>query len=269
MTHPPLLLDDEATLASLRDELDRFVGLVARTPVELRIPSCPDWSASDLFAHLGAIHRWVAAILRRRSTERVSRRSIDTDAPADGDFGPWLAEGAAELLAALCDTDPEEVVWTWGPDHRARWWARRMLHETAVHGADLTIDLGERWSVDPVVGADGICELLDNSAARLTWPDARPPARDGTVHLHATDTGLPGGQGQLGEQGEWLVEIAAGAVTHTHGHAKGDAALRAPVDELVLVMNRRAPVPEAGAPNGPALFGDRSAIEALIDAAGH
>ncbi len=280
MTEPPHMLDHADTVSWLRAELDRCVGLAERTPPDLHIPSCPDWIASDLFSHLGTVHRWATAILKRRATERVSRRSIDMGAPDDGQWGPWLAEGARELMTAVTGTEPEEAVWSWGPDQHARWWVRRMLHETVVHDADAALALGEQWSIDAVVAADGICELLDNAASRLTWPDATPPVNDATVHLHATDTiasvdagdaetAADDAQSLLGQRGEWLVTMADGTVTHSHGHAKGDAAVRGPVEQLMLIMNRRSQVPDAGSSSEAVLFGDRAALDALVTAIGH
>jgi predicted lipid carrier protein YhbT len=50
----------------------------------------------------------------------------------------------------------------------------------------------------------------------------------GTLHVHVTDTA-----------GEWLVEPAAGALTVTREHAKGDAALRGPAQDLLLRLYNR------------------------------
>lgn len=258
-------LDYDAAVAALRGELDRTIALAGRIADDEAIPTCPGWNAAELLEHLGGVHRWAAATIEARATERVSRRHLQIDAPTDGDWASWIAQGARGLLSAFESTDGDEPVWAWGADHHARWWARRQLHETVVHDADLALALGETYELDASVAADGICELLDNTAARLTWPDATPPSYDATVHLHATDIDTDTGEPLLGEHGEWMVTMADGAVTYTHGHGKGDTAVRAPVTELMLVMNRRLDP----ASSEVEVFGDLGALRALLTAVGH
>ncbi|MFE2546984.1 maleylpyruvate isomerase N-terminal domain-containing protein [Streptomyces sp. NPDC059355] len=59
-------------LCPFRNETSAFGKAVRRaidgagdTPVAL-VPSCPGWSVADLVGHLGAVHRFVAHILRER-----------------------------------------------------------------------------------------------------------------------------------------------------------------------------------------------------------
>lgn len=269
MTDAQGLLTHEATIEALGAELERSVVLADRCPADLAIPTCPGWNASALLEHLGAVHRWTTAMLEARATEPISRKSLDIDAPTDDDWAPWISAGADGLLEVLRSTPAQQPVWTWGTGHNARWWARRQLHETSVHNADVTLALGEAYELDALVAADGICELLDNLAVRLTWPDAMPPSLGATVHLHATDTdantGTTAGEPLLGDRGEWMVTMADGAVSYAHGHGKGDTAVRGPVTQLMLVMNRRTD------PATPEIetFGSIEALEALVTAAGH
>lgn len=258
MDAPPGHLEHEATIDALEHELIRTVALAEQTPGELPIPTCPGWSAADLWDHLGTVHRWVTEILTTRSTERVSRRKLAIEGPTGGRWAPWMADGADRLLAALRATASDEPVWAWGADHHARWWARRQLHETVVHDADAALALGEAFEVPPAVAADGICELLDNLPVRLSWPNAVVPTTEATVHLHATD-----GPEQLpGEAGEWMVTVADGTITYTHGHGKGDAAVRGPVRDLMLVVNRRLPPERADVE----VLGEPGALHAALDA---
>ena len=262
-------LDHETTIDALETELTRTVGLAERTGPDLAIPTCPEWTAADLWEHLGTVHRWVTQIVRERPTERVSRRHLETSPPDDGRWAPWLAEGADDLLRALRDTGATDPMWSWGDGHNAAWWARRQLHETVVHDADAALALGEPFEVPPAVAADGICELLDNVAVRLTWPGARPPETDMTIHLHATDPADPTlpdeGAAALGDHGEWMVTLGSGTVTYEHGHGKGDVAVRAPVTTLMLLVNRRIGAEQVAAGEaGAELFGDPAGlVEAL------
>lgn len=274
MDDNPGHLDHEATIDALEDELTRCVALAERAPVDLPIPTCPGWTAGELWQHLGIVHRWVTEIVGERPTEAVSRRTIDAKVPTDGLWSPWMAEGADDLLAALRGTAAEDPMWSWGADHHARWWARRQLHETVVHDADAALALGEEFVVPANVAADGICELLDNTAVRLTWPGANPPTGATTIHLHATDApdpGLPGaGAAGLGDAGEWMLELGEGTVAYTHGHGKGDLAVRAPVTTLMLLMNRRLEpqaIAEHAAQSGEGaaeVFGDPEVLAAAL-----
>ncbi len=232
------LIDHGGAIDALEVALHRMVDVAGRVPPDAPIPTCPEWDAAELWEHLGSVHRWVTAHLRERSLEPISRRSIRIDAPTDGSWAPWLAQGGAELVASLRSVGASEPVWTWSGDDRAGWWSRRQLHETVVHTADGALAIGEDFSVDPAIAADGIAELLDNAIVRLSLGATTPPPTDATIHVHATDEPT-GGDTALGEAGEFMVSLRGGELGWEHGHGKGDLALRGPASELMLVLNRR------------------------------
>ncbi len=77
-------------------------------------------------------------------------------------------------------------------------------------------------------------------------PDAVPVG--GSVHLHCTDV-----------DGEWIVAADDdGADVVTREHAKGDAAVRGPAHDLLMVLWRRRPLDTVE------VFGDRAVAERLI-----
>ncbi|MDQ3939863.1 MAG: maleylpyruvate isomerase family mycothiol-dependent enzyme, partial [Actinomycetota bacterium] len=80
---------------------------------------------------------------------------------ADG-YPGWLQDGFGKLISTLSSADPAAEVWTWGSDKHVRFWARRMLHETTVHRADLELAAGEAPELDAAASVDGIDEFLDN-----------------------------------------------------------------------------------------------------------
>lgn len=268
MPDAPGLLDRDTTLSALEGELQRSVDLAGRIPADQPIPTCPQWDAAALLEHLGGVHRWATALLEQRAREPISRKALGVVAPGDGSWGPWMSQGAEGLLEVLRATPGDQAVWSWGADHHARWWARRQLHETAVHNADLTLALGGNYVLDPLVAADGMCELLDNAPVRLTWPDAKPPQLDATVHIHCNDTrddGRGSDHSLLGDRGELMVTMADSQLGYTHGHGKGDTAVRGPASQLMLVMNRRLAPSEAEVD----VFGSTEALDALLEAVGH
>ncbi len=238
MTEGTGLIDHHGAIDALDSALQRLVDVAERVPPHTPIPTCPEWDAAQLWEHLGSVHRWVTAHLRERSIEPISRRSIRIDAPTDDRWSPWLAQGGSDLVSSLRSIGASAPVWTWSGDNTAGWWSRRQLHETVVHTADGALAIGEDFSVDPVVAADGIAELLDNAIVRLGLGATTPPPTDATVHIHATDGPSPTGV-ELGDHGEFMVELRDGALAWTHGHGKGDLALRGSASELMLVLNRR------------------------------
>ena len=232
------VLDHEWFCARAEAEIEELVALVGGVPdISAPVVTCPEWTITDLTRHTGLVHRWVTKIVATRADARIP--FPDDGSPwesADG-WAQWLASGGVPLIAALRDAAPETAVWTWGPGHSAGWWARRMLHETGVHRCDMAMALGQVPSVEPVAAADGISEFLAN------LPSSRRAARhlgslpDGeSIHLHATDSGDLGGS-----EGEWLMRFADGGVEWSHGHAKASAAVRGPVDALLLFAYGRVP----------------------------
>jgi hypothetical protein len=65
-----------------------------------------------------------------------------------------------------------------------------------------------------------------------------------------------------GDAGEWMVTVGDGTIAYSHGHGKGDAAVRGPVRDLMLVVNRRVRPEEAGVE----VLGDPGALRAALDA---
>ncbi|MDR6974234.1 uncharacterized protein (TIGR03083 family) [Streptomyces sp. 3330] len=157
----------------------------------------------------------------------------DTPAPLDA----WLAEGAAELTGALLDAGPDAPVWTVAPGGTARFWARRMTHETTLHAADAAFVTGSPFAVREDLARDALDEWMGfGSLPRVleaAGPDAPPLTGPGrTLHLHATDTG----------QAEWLVDLTAEPIAWSHAHEKAAVAVRAPLTDLVLLLyGRRTP----------------------------
>ena len=153
------------------------------------MPSCPGWTVADLTQHTGTIHRWATGIVETEATARVPFPEAASPWESADGWAQWLASGAPPLLAALRSAGPLTAVWSWGPGRTSGWWARRMLHPTAVHRADAELALGvDDPVIDPVVAADGIDEFLFNlPSARRPYPHLASLPTGASLHLHATD----------------------------------------------------------------------------------
>ncbi|MDP9073921.1 MAG: maleylpyruvate isomerase family mycothiol-dependent enzyme, partial [Actinomycetota bacterium] len=215
-----------------------------------------DWDMTGLVAHLGGVHRWVTGILRTGVLEKAPPPPLDNP----GVVLAWYGEGLASLLEELAQTDPDALAWNWFAQEPApaRFWFRRMAHETAVHrwDAQAAAGAGPASPIDAELAVDGVDEFLGFVAR---WLARRPvESLSGTLHLHATDVaGVAGGGGGGGGGGEWSLTLSPHGVATRREHSKADAALRGPASDLLLwLVNRLAP--DGG---GLQVFGDRGILD--------
>lgn len=234
-THPARF-DAEQYRDHLADEVGALVTLAADADLAAPVPTCPDWNVARLLEHVGGVHRWAAEIVRRRSSVPVRFRELDLRHPDDAaGLARWLTAGGEELGRVLADADPDTEVWSWGPDHRVRFWCRRVVFETAVHRFDLAAALNEPFTLATDLAADGIDELLDNLPAAAAFaPHIGELRGDGEqLHFHASDT-----------DGEWMITFRPDGFEWDHGHGKGAVAARGAAVDLLLLLYRRVTVDE-------------------------
>jgi uncharacterized protein (TIGR03083 family) len=213
------------------------------------VPTCPGWTVADLLAHIGRRHRWATEIVDTKAQERVGRSNIP--GPGEGDDPvEWFEAGAAGVVRALETIDPETPLWTWASSAPApaRFWVRRMAHETAIHRVDAESAAGRPGPVEPPeMAVDGIDEMLDLLTVRI-GPDDPLAGFRGSYHFHTTDV-----------PGEWVVVFSSDGVGVTREHAKADVAIRGAASDLELfVYNRR------GA-DGLQVFGDPAQVAAWTE----
>ncbi len=144
------------------------------------------WTAEQVAAHLGAVHRWAAANSRTgRRNPRVNVPELRTT-PAD-----WYAESRADMLTAFAELDPGSRCSTLSrTDKTVAFWHRRQLHESLVHLWDLRSrgpSAAPPTEVGPEVWTDTTEELFE-----VFLPRSSPAERGnlgGTLRLEAADTG--------------------------------------------------------------------------------
>ncbi len=193
------------------------------------VPSCPEWTLAKLVAHTGKVQRWATAIVERRSLEPVSPKELDRP-PAGEAVVDWFALGAQRFEAVFREVGAEAAVWTWGAGATSAWWARRVMHETAVHLWDAQYATAHEEPIDAVIARDGIDEFFLNLSAHPGLSQT-VSGNGQTIHLHCTDTA-----------GEWLIALTPAGVVVTAEHAKGDVAVRGPVSDVLLyVIGRLSP----------------------------
>jgi uncharacterized protein (TIGR03083 family) len=249
-------ISNERLYGEITGSTATLAGLIDDAGLTRPVPTCPEWTMRQLVTHVGRAHRWATAIVATRAAEPIPFREVpDGKLPGDRrEQVDWLTTGAAGLVATV-QAAGDDHVWTHNGPGPARYWARRMAHETAVHRADGQIAMGQRPQLDPVTAADGIDEWLGFLASPGEGGDR--PALAGlqgrVLHVHATGEGATG---------EWMILPGAAGVAVETGHGKGDVAVRGPAGDLLLLLMRRLP------PSDPAIevLGDAALLDALLAA---
>lgn len=225
-----MTLEHARTLQALDDAVALFASYADQATGDEQVPSCPEWTTRELIVHLGAVHRWSAAILL--SGERIANQPTPL---VHGSLADWYAGCAAALLTALDTVDPDEP--TPNPariGETARYWGRRQLHETTVHTVDLMQALGWRhYDVDREIAADGIEEVLGVYFPRMTAMGRRPNVSV-RVRLDATD-----------RFDSWICDPGSdltGPPLLRHGNGEAEHSIRGTTTELYLALWNRIPL---------------------------
>jgi uncharacterized protein (TIGR03083 family) len=213
---------------ALELEISRFADVLATATFDDPVPGCPDWSVGDLALHLGTIHRWAERLVADVATTRQSSSAMGLVLEPVG--APWIRDGGEQLVETLRRSDPAAPMWTWGADQHLGWWARRQLHETLVHRADLEAACGLTSDVPADFAADAIDEFLVNLECAGTFsPLVREIRGSGEVlNILATDG-----------KNAWSVELTPDGFTVGAQGESGDAELSGPALDLLLVLYRR------------------------------
>lgn len=227
---------------------DAFLAAVPGADADARVPACGDWTVRELVEHVADVHHWAAGNLRGARGAHLGAGPYDLAA--------HYAEHAAELRAALAETDPDATVRVLtspepvGPGP-ARFWHRRQTHETLVHLHDLLAAVAGAGSVglvgaEPEVWADTVDEVVTLFQPRQVALGRMEPLRH-PVTLVATDVaGAPAWV--LGAPGERGDEVAP------------DVLVSGPAEALALTLWRRLTPAEAGL----TVEGDRADLEAAL-----
>lgn len=198
------------------------------------VPTCPDWSARQLLAHVGEVQRHVGDVVGGRLTTRPERVGAPEGVPRRA-FLAWCRESSARLHEAFCARTAGDVAWNWSTQPKiAGFWARRMTHEALIHRCDLELVLGVRSDVATGLAADGIAEMFQVMAPRAVERQPRP-GLFGRLRVDAVDF-----------RASWTARLAPDAVVaaqHTDGPVPAvepEVQLRGTARDLLLVLWGRA-----------------------------
>jgi uncharacterized protein (TIGR03083 family) len=232
-------MEYNAYIDALQADSALFSGAARSAGVEAPVPSCPDWTVTDLLQHIGRLHRWVTDLVANEPDDPM--REWTKPFPPAHELIAWFDAGVAPLAAALEAAGPDKQVWTWTADKSTRFWARRQAHELAVHRYDVQLAAGTPAPIERALAVDGIDEFFDLIPAWSGAPGVRGNGE--TLHFHCTDG-----------DGEWLARLDPDGLVVTREHAKGDVAARATASDLLLFLYGRV------APGDLDVFGDATLL---------
>ena len=156
------------------DELGTGLASAAEDSLDDPVPTCPGWNVTDLVRHVAEVYEHKIA-----STEL--QQVPDPWPPAWGDREPigWFRDAHGRLLAMFRAHGPNDPSPTWWPsDQTVGFWARRMAHETAIHGVDAQRASGRLTPLDRDLAIDGIDEIL-RIMLEGDWSEAPSPESSG------------------------------------------------------------------------------------------
>ncbi|MFI9100233.1 maleylpyruvate isomerase family mycothiol-dependent enzyme [Streptomyces fildesensis] len=234
-----------------RREIVAFEAAVRRAAdvgEALPVPSCPDWTVSDLVLHLGGVHRYVAAIVGNGLTappdvtdvtlfalpdDRAEWPTPDS-APTHGPVPPglvdWFADGAGELAALFESGDGDRTVWTWSQEQTVGFWLRMQTIEAALHRWDAESVTGPARPVAAELATDAVSQVFEVMApARRAWKQA-PPGSGERFGYRRTDG-----------PGAWTVLFTGDDVRLTEAAAPCDVELAGTASDLMLHLWHRIP----------------------------
>src|SRR5689334_22834671 len=156
-------LDFSTYLDHIRAESRRFHDVLADCDPAAPVPSCPEWTATDLLWHLVCVQDWWSWCIENRPKSPHTDGYEEPERPAS--YGDMLEQHAAtfgRLVSALEQADPKEEAYTWKDDEQTVGFTyRRQAHEALIHRVDAELAAGvEIAEIDARLAADGVDEVL-------------------------------------------------------------------------------------------------------------
>ncbi|MBB6037233.1 maleylpyruvate isomerase family mycothiol-dependent enzyme [Phytomonospora endophytica] len=201
--------------------------------MDAKVPSCPEWTVTDLVHHLGEVYEHKTLCIKLGAEPQPWPPERAATAPLTR-----MRTGLGHLLAEFTGREAASPAYTWyDPDQTVGFWARRMAQETAVHRADAELAAGV--AITPIaedIAVDGVDELL---TIFFAWAFARWPEECAPVVAEGTGEAVVIATGDR----EFTVRVTPESVTVTEGDTPADPAVRISGDptDVLLWLWRRVP----------------------------
>jgi len=223
----------------LADEGRALAATLGGDPT-IPVPSCPGWSITDLVAHVGSYHRWVADLLRDASPQPRAPYSLSPDPAVP--LAEWYLASLNLLIEAMDTTDPDTRMWTVTVDQNAGAGCRRQAHDLTVHRWDAQNAYGRADPIRTERAMDFIDELF-KAALPYILPFLGRPVPKVSLTLRSAD-------GTYRRR----IDGTSGRPHLTHDPTPADATLTGTPSDLLLALWRRT--------NAATLAGDLTALTA-------
>ncbi|MEU9829335.1 maleylpyruvate isomerase N-terminal domain-containing protein [Micromonospora chersina] len=239
--HKVLTFSDQLRLINERSTA--FRAAVAAAPsLDVQMPTHPERTLFDHVQHVGMGRRKAAAIVTAGPADAPPEESAwggGTGAPREREaLLAWWTESIDQLASALREAGPDRGCWTWWWDspspQTSGAWARRQLHEIAVHTYDAQLTGGAPQPIPVEIALDGFddCQFT-LCATTVAWP--HEPA---VVDYHATE----GYSWRLRLSHDGAQVARLGAPTAGEDSDTADASAQGTASDLVLFFYGRIPL---------------------------
>jgi uncharacterized protein (TIGR03083 family) len=164
-------LEYKRLLDCLDADFARLRDVAAPADMTTTVPSCPEWTMSDLLHHVGAVYLHKVECMRLNAApEPWPPEGLNDEEPR-----ALLDRAYAALWAEFRAREPASEAYTWyAPDQTVGFWIRRMAQETVIHRVDAELGAGVPHAPIPDdLAQDGIDELLVAFVeyGTMGWPD--------------------------------------------------------------------------------------------------
>jgi uncharacterized protein (TIGR03083 family) len=208
----------------LADEGQAFEAALNLDPTTA-VPTCPGWTLTDLVAHVGSYHRWVADLLHDRSPAPRSPYQLRPDPNVS--LASWYRTSLELLLTAIDTTDQDTTMWTVTLDQKAGAWHRRQAHDLTIHRWDARNAGGATQPILAERAADFIDELFGRALPYIV-PFVGRVTPDSSLALRSTDRHFAR-----------LIHGDSGRPRLSHKSGPADATLTGTCSDLLLAVWRR------------------------------
>ncbi|MGI9018050.1 MAG: maleylpyruvate isomerase family mycothiol-dependent enzyme [Euzebya sp.] len=172
-------------LDHIAHESEVFLHVALDGSMDVMVPSCPEWTMTDLVGHLGIVQWFHGGHLIRGVTDAPP--GPRPPAPETG-LAEWFREGTRTLLQNLRTVGTATPAWTFlgvPANPTSGFWHRRMALEAAIHRWDAQFARGRAEGFDTELALDGIDEVVSS------WVPSKRRGEEpqGTVTVVCTDGG--------------------------------------------------------------------------------
>lgn len=220
-------------IAAVDRDIATMVDAVAAGPLDAPVPTCPDWSVTDLMNHVGEFTVFYTHVLCE-GTGRPKTPWPDMPAGDAAALAAWYRGLGDSLLGELRATTADQPVWSWVDDRQnAAFTARRSANELAVHRFDAQAARGTEQPIEAALAADGIEEIFVMIDAFAAQGEDAGRGQGESIALEPTD-----------RPERWAITMSPAGLDVDRSSLAADLTLSGSMSDLELLCYQRPPLGE-------------------------